>query len=72
MRVFFWKKNGDSSPFRNREVFQMIERRPLSEEQQRKLKERERPSATDIQQAQDALFMYLLAKVEELERKAGE
>lgn len=44
-------------------------RKPLTEEQKEILKQKEKPSAEDVQQAQDQLFMYLLNKVAELEAK---
>lgn len=46
-----------------------IIRRPISDSQKETLKKKEKPSADDVQQAQDQLFMYLLNKVAELEAK---
>lgn len=46
-----------------------IIRKPLSEEQKKILADKEKPSAEEIQQAQDDLFMNLLTRVAELEDK---
>lgn len=46
-----------------------IIRRPISEPQKEILESKKKPSAEDVQQAQDQLFMYLLNKVAELEAK---
>lgn len=46
-----------------------IIRTPLTEAQKEILKNKEKPSAESVQQAQDQLFMYLLNKVAELEAK---
>lgn len=46
-----------------------IIRRPISEPQKEILASKEKPSAEEVQQAQDNLFMYLLNKVAELEAK---
>jgi len=44
----------------------MIIKQPLSPEQ---IKAQSQPSAEDVRRAQDALFIYLLQRVEELESK---
>ena len=44
----------------------MIINRPLTPEQ---IKAQSQPSAEDVRRAQDALFIYLLQRVEELESK---
>lgn len=44
----------------------MIIKQPLTPEQ---IKKSKAPSDTDVQKAQDALFMYLLNRVAELEEK---
>ena len=48
--------------------------RPLSPEQLEKLDAKSKPSAEDIQKAQDDLFMYLLERVAALEanRQGGD
>ena len=43
--------------------------RPLTAEQRKILENKAKPSAEDIRKASDDLFMYLLAKVAELETK---
>ena len=47
----------------------MIIKRPLTAEQLKLLENKSKPTQEDIQAAQDSLFMYLLEKVEELEKK---
>lgn len=46
-----------------------IIRAPLTEAQKEILKNKEKPSAEDVQRAQDDLFMNLLTRVAELEAK---
>lgn len=48
----------------------MIIKRPLTEEQLKKISDKEKPSPQEILQAQDQLFMYLLQKVELLENSS--
>ena len=43
--------------------------RPITQEQLKAIEARKQPSPEDIQKAQDALFMYLLARVAELEKR---
>ena len=45
----------------------LIIKRPLTQEQKKILAAKQKPSAGEIQNAQDQLFMYLLEKVAELE-----
>lgn len=45
--------------------------RPVSDEQQKALDAKKLPSQEEINSAADWLFMNLLARVEELERKDG-
>lgn len=45
--------------------------RPLTEEQLKKLKEREKPSQEEILAAQDRLFLFLLERVNTLEAELG-
>lgn len=47
----------------------MIIKKPLTEEQKKKIAEREKPSQEEILNAQDQLFMYLLEKVDALEKE---
>ena len=49
----------------------MIIRRPITQEQIKKMEARTKPTQEDIQEATDNLFMYLLRKVEELEAGQG-
>lgn len=49
----------------------MIIKRPLTEEQLKKISEREKPSQEEILKAQDELFMYLIERLDALERKDG-
>lgn len=49
-----------------------IIKRPLTDEQKRKLSEREKPSQEDINAASDDLFMYLIEKINRLEEKGGD
>lgn len=46
----------------------MIIRRPLSNEQRKILENKSKPAPEDIQSAQDSLFMYLIQKVDQLEK----
>lgn len=49
----------------------MIIKRPLTEEQIKKISDKEKPTPEDILTAQDALFMYLLERVALLEQRDG-
>ena len=46
----------------------MIINRPLTPEQ---IKAQSQPSAEDVRRAQDALFMFLIGRIEELEAKVN-
>lgn len=48
----------------------LIIRKPLSDEQKKLLEAKTRPSAEDILNAQDDLFMNILTRLAELETKA--
>ena len=48
----------------------IIIRRPLSDEQKKLLEAKTKPSAEDILNAQDDLFMNILTRLSELETKA--
>ena len=48
----------------------LIIRRPLSDEQKKILEAKSRPSAEDILNAQDDLFMNILTRLNELEMKS--
>ena len=50
----------------------LIIKRPLTQEQKKILAAKQKPSAGEIQNAQDQLFMYLLEKVAELEQKEAQ
>ena len=45
----------------------MIVKRPLTDEQLKKIAEREKPSQEDILNAQDQLFLYILQKLDALD-----
>ena len=47
----------------------VVIKRPLNENDKKVLAAKTKPSAEDLQSAQDQLFMYLLGKVAELEQK---
>lgn len=47
----------------------MIIRKPLTEEQKKKLVDREKPSQEEVNHAIDELFVNLMNRVDELERE---
>lgn len=47
----------------------MIIRKPLTEEQKKKIAEREKPSQEEIQHAIDELFIALINRVDALEKE---
>ena len=50
----------------------IVIKRPITPEQRKLLEAKTKPSTEEIQAAQDALFMYLLEKVSELEQKGAQ